>query len=75
MDDLYFSVPIDEERTLYLAPLTDRRLAMAAQEITDCSGYFLFEQRGFGEFATVEILAQIISHDAVHRIRERFNMT
>ena len=75
MGDLYFSVNLDDERTLCLAPLTDRRLSMSAQEIDDTSGYFLYEQRGSGEFATIEIIAKIISDDAVMRIREAFNMS
>lgn len=74
MDELYFSVELDDERTLCLAPLTDRRLSMSGQEINDPSGYFLYEQRGSGEFATVEIIAQIISDEALLRIRDAFNM-
>lgn len=74
MDDLYFSVNLGDERTLCLTPLTDRNLAMSGQEIENLSGYFLFEKCGTGEFATVEIIAQIVSADAVLRISEAFNM-
>jgi hypothetical protein len=75
MDQFYYSVEIDADRTLCLAPLTDRRLAMAGQELEDPSGYFLFEQCGEGDFAKVEILAHIFSDDAVYRLREQFNMS
>ena len=75
MDDLYYSVNIDAERTLCLAPITDRRLAMAGQEIADTSGYFLYEQQGSGDFASIEILAHIVSAAGVQRIRETFNMS
>lgn len=75
MDEFYFSVNIDAGRTLCLAPLTERRLAMAGQELSDTSGYFLFEQHGEGDFARVEILAHVVSEDAVSRLRAQFNMS
>ena len=74
MDEHYFSVRLGEERTLCLAPLTDRRIAMSGQEIPDPSGYFLFEQRGTDENARVEIIAQVLSEDAVFRLRDTFKM-
>jgi len=75
MDDLYYSVSIDADRTLCLAPITDRRLAMAGQEIADTSGYFLYEQQGRGDFASIEILAHVVSSEGVQRIRDMFNMS
>lgn len=74
MDEFYFSVNIDADRKLCLAPLTERRLAMAGQELSDTSGYFLYEQYGEGDFARVEILAHVVSEEAVGRIRTQFNM-
>lgn len=74
MDEFYFSVNLDNERTLCLAPLTSRRIYMSGQDIPDESGHFLFEKRGFGESAQIEIIAQVISDEAVHRLREMFNM-
>ena len=48
---------------------------MSGQDIEDSSGYFLFERRGTGEGAEIEILAQAVSEDAAHRLREMFEMT
>lgn len=73
MAQFYFSVNIDNDRTLCLAPLTDRKIAMSGQEIADTSGYFLFETRGSDERG-VEIIAHVVSEDAVFRLREAFNM-
>ena len=75
MDDLYFSVSLDGDCLLCLAPLTDRRLEMAGQEIEDTSGYFLYEQRGDGETATVEILAHVVSAEGALRLRDMFKMS
>jgi hypothetical protein len=75
MSEFYFSVNLDNHRTLCVAPLTDRRIAMSGQDIEDSSGYFLFERRGTGESAEIEILAQAVSEDAAHRLREMFEMT
>lgn len=75
MAEFYFSVSLGNDRTLCLAPLTDRRIAMSEQDVTDPSGYFLFEQTGSDEFGRVEIIAQVFSEDAVFRLREMFGMT
>ncbi len=74
MDDLYFSVSLDEERLLCLAPLTDRRLEMAGQVIEDTSGYFLYEQSGSGDLANIEILAHVVSAEGALRLRDMFKM-
>lgn len=74
MADLYFSVNLDSERKLCLAPITERRLSMSGQEISDSSGYFLFEQRGSGEFAAIEVIAHIMSEEGLMRIKDAFKM-
>ena len=65
MDEYYFTVNLEADRTLFLAPLTNRRIEMSGQVVLDPSGYFLFEQRGVGENLSVEIIAQVVSEDAV----------
>lgn len=74
MEDFYFSVNLDNDRTLCLAPLTDRQIAMSGQELADTSGYFLYEQRSSDEFGGVEIIAQVLSEDGVSKLRQMFNM-
>ena len=74
MDDFYFSVNLDSERTLCLAPLTDRRLGMSGQDLADTSGYFLFEKRGEGEQAAIEVMAQVLTAEAALRLRDMFKM-
>jgi hypothetical protein len=75
MDDLYLSVNTDEGTTLFLAPLTDRQLSMSTDRVTDPSGYFLFEKRGSGNLASIEILAHIVSDDAANRLRSMLNLS
>ena len=74
MDELYFSVSLDNNRLLCIAPLTDRRLALSQQEIVHSGGYFLFEQRGSDEIGHVEIIAHVFSEEAALRLREIFKM-
>jgi len=74
MDGFYFSVNLDDERILCLAPLTDRRLAMSGQEVADAGGYFLYEQHGTGDLASVEIIAHVMSEEAVYRLKNMFRM-
>jgi hypothetical protein len=74
MADFYFSVNLDNNRTLCLAPLTDRRIAMSGMQIDNPSGYFLFEQSGADELAEIEIIAHVLSDEAAMRLRDMFNM-
>ena len=71
----YFSVNLDNERTLCVAPLTDRRIAMAGVDVSDPSGYFLYESRESEPFGGVEILAKVFSEEAALRLRDMFKMT
>ena len=75
MHEYYFSVDLDDNRTLFLTPLTDRWIAMSGDDVPDQSGYFLFEKSGTGESASIEIIAQVFSDEAALRLREMFNMT
>jgi hypothetical protein len=75
MAEFYFSVNLDNHRTLCVAPLTDRRIAMSGQDVPDVSGYFLFEKRGDGEAVKIEILAHAMSEDAAFRLRDVLNMS
>ena len=72
MDDYYFSVNLGENRELCLAPLTERQIEMSGQAIEDRSGHFLFE-RSNGSLK-VEIIAHILSPDAVLRLKAQFKM-
>lgn len=74
MEGFYFSARIDDECTLCLAPMTERRLSMAAEPVADTSGYFLYELKGTGESARVEIIARIVSDDAALRLRDMLKL-
>lgn len=74
MEGFYFSARLDDERTLCLAPITERRLAMASEPVSDPSGYYLYEMQGSGVSARVEIIAHIVSDDAAMRLREMLKL-
>ena len=74
MDEYYFSINLDGNRELCLAPLTERQIAMSGQEIADTSGHFLFERSGSDDAMRLEVIAQVLSPDAVLRLREAFKM-
>ncbi|HKX10957.1 MAG TPA: hypothetical protein VJN67_22360 [Stellaceae bacterium] len=75
MTQFYFSVNIDNDRMLCVAPLTDRKIALSGQEVSDPGAYFLFEQRGSDEFASIEILAQLMSEEAAFAMRDMLKMS
>lgn len=70
MADLYFSGIVDNETTLCIAPLTDRRIAMSGQEIPDTSGYFLYATRKSEEPNEVEVIARLVSEDAAFALSQ-----
>lgn len=74
MSDCYFSAEIGDQTTLYLSPLTERRISMSGETIPDPSGYFLYEQRGVGDFAELEILAHVTSEDAAFRLSKMLGL-
>lgn len=70
----HFSKNLDNDRTLCVAPLTDRLIERSGQELEDVSGYFLFSRRGSDEFAGVEIIARVVSEEAAFALRQMFDM-
>ena len=75
MDQFYYTVNIDNDRTLCLSQMTDRLISLCDQDIGDASGYFLYERRTRGEIVNVEVIARVLSDEAAMRLREAFNMT
>ena len=73
MDYFYFSTE-NSGRSLYLAPLTQRQLAMSGDEISDTSGYFLFERHGTGEKAVIDVIAHVLTDEAAVRLKDMFGM-
>lgn len=74
MAEHYFSTNIDNETTLCIAPLTNRRIAMSGQELADTSGYFLYETRKSEQPNEVRIIAQILSEDAAFQLSRMLRM-
>jgi len=74
MAQFYFSVNLEEGRTLFLAPLSDRVLSSLPEEVPDPSGYFLFERRGSGDAAEVEIIARVSSDEAALKLSGMMGM-
>jgi hypothetical protein len=74
MDGHYFSKNLDNDRTLYLAPITDRDLERSGQEIDDTSGYFLYETCKSDAFGGVEILARVEGESAALKLRHMLNL-
>lgn len=74
MAEHYFSTNIDNETTLCIAPLTNKRLAMSGQYIADASGYFLYETRKSEQPNEVRIIAQVLSEEAAFQLSRLLNM-
>lgn len=69
MSDYYFSAQLDNDTTLCLAPLTDRRIEQSGEDVADVSGYFLYSLRGSDGPQDVEILAHVRSEEAAWRLK------
>lgn len=74
MAEHYFSTNIDNETTLCIAPLTNRRIAMSGQELADTSGYFLYETCKSEQPNEVRVIAQILSEDAAFQLSRILRM-
>jgi hypothetical protein len=69
MSNFYFSAKVDDDTTLCIAPITDRRIELSGETIDDASGYFLFETKGGAEPSEVQILARLTSEEAALRLK------
>ena len=74
MDEYYFSKDLDGTRRLCLAPITNRQMACADEQITDPTGYFLFEESVVGGLERVRIIARVVSEAAAFELRQMFGM-
>lgn len=70
----YFSKSLGSDRILCLSPITSRLLARCDSELTDVSGYFLFEQKGITEPESVRILAQVHTNEAALALRDMMGL-
>jgi hypothetical protein len=69
MSDYYFSAKVDDDTTICIAPITDRRIELSGEKVDDKSGYFLFETKGGAEPSEVQILARLTSEEAALRLK------
>ncbi|RAK57747.1 hypothetical protein [Phenylobacterium deserti] len=74
MGEFYFSAQLDEQTTLCIAPLSDRRVELADTDVEDVSGYFLYKTHGRDEPEAVEILAKVTSEEAAFTLREMLRL-
>lgn len=68
MAHLYFSANIESGRSLYLSVLSDKMLALLADECLDPSCYYLYEVSEANGIGSVEIIACIHSEEAAVRL-------
>ena len=74
MAELYFSANLDDETTLYIAPITNRCVSSSGQTIDDPSGYFLYEVRKSQLPHDVKILARLLTEESAIELSQMLNM-
>ena len=74
MAEYYFSAKIDNNTTLCIAPITNKRIELSGQKVDDPSGYFLYQTRGGGEPGDVEIIARLESEEAAFRLKDMLSL-
>jgi hypothetical protein len=74
MAEFYFSATIDNETTLCIAPLSNKRIAMSGQDLPDRSGYFLFETCKSHEPNEVRVMARLLSEEAAIALSRLLHM-
>mgnify|MGYP000887214384 CR=1 FL=1 len=74
MADYYFTASRDNGTTLFLAPLTNRHIEAAGQDLPDTSGHFLYES-DHSDPDAIRIIAQVVSSDAVFELKAMLGMS
>jgi hypothetical protein len=74
MAEYYFSRKTDSDTVLCIAPISDRRVEISGEEVTDRSGYFLYEVKGGADASEVEILARVQSEEAALRLKRMLRL-
>lgn len=73
MADYYYTASRGDGTTLYIAPLTDRVIDAAGQELPAQGGHFLFE-RSDADPSEVRVIAHLMSDEAVFEMRTLLNL-
>lgn len=73
MADYYYKASRGDGTSLYIAPLTDRAIDAAGQELPTQGGHFLFERRD-DDPTEIRVIAHLISDDAVFEMRTLLNL-
>jgi len=69
MAEYYYRASRGDGTSLYIAPLTDRAIEAAGQDLPTSGGHFLFERRDDDPTA-VRVIAHLVSEEAVFEMRQ-----
>lgn len=73
MAEYYYRASRGNGTTLYIAPLTDRAIDAAGQDLPTSGGHFLFERRD-DDPTEVRVIAHLVSDDAVFEMRQLLDL-
>jgi hypothetical protein len=74
MAQYYFSAQLDNDRALFIAPISDVDLEMSGEIVTDASGYFLYERCYSSPDAPITLLARLHSEEAAFQMSRMLNL-
>ncbi len=74
MAQYYFSAQLDNDRALFIAPISDIDLELSGEVVEDSSGYFLYERCYSTPDAQITLLARIHSEEAAFQMSRLLNL-
>jgi hypothetical protein len=69
MADYYYRASRGDGTTLFIAPLADRVIDAAGQDLPTSGGHFLFERRD-DDPTEVRVIAHLVSDEAVFEMKQ-----
>ena len=70
----YLTTNLTNDVALYIAPLTDRDIVAAGQDLPSIDGYFLFEKR-LSDPGAIRVLAQMMSEESALELGTKLGMS
>lgn len=75
MAHYYFSAQLDNDRAIFIAPLSDFDLEMSGETVEDASGYFLYQRCNSSPERPVTLLARLHSEEAAIEMSKLLNLS
>lgn len=75
MNNFYFSRALDNDRTLFIAPLADFDIEASGESLSDASGYFVYQRSYNDNQPPITLLARLHSEEAALEMSQMLGLS